>query len=289
MCGGWSNRKELLWTGCKSHSPTLCATWSVGEKVEKLEKKGWIWALGKKGKGWGKGVLVFVFYFSTSNSILFVNILNYFFPSWAWFSHDGSWWMISLSWSQPTSFSFYFSPCLVEEGEWESSWVGISWLANVNPPRLYRWIGMCCCEIYVDSHLWCCLYTIWGKASTYTSLFDTVLENTLKEWSLAVLVDQKLRKQIRNLEDKGLLMQLTQNGGFRIQPRYRNCGGKLHSQQQKVKLRQVLKCNQWTGKTKVHRDPLADGLMIFTDAGKRAACVWQQKGQWYKHLIERQA
>lgn len=39
-----------------------------------------------------------------------------------------------LSWSWAMSFSiFIFSPCPVEEGEWESGWVGFCQLANINP------------------------------------------------------------------------------------------------------------------------------------------------------------
>ena len=77
-----------------------------------------------------------------------------------------------------------------------------------------------------------------------------------------------------------------------IQEALCNYGGKVHSQQPKGKLWQVLRRNQWIERTKVHKDPLADGLTVYTDAGKRtrrAACVWQEKGQWNKHLIEGQA
>lgn len=64
--------------------------------------------------------------------------------------------------------------------------------------------------------------------------------------------------------------------------------GRVHSQQPQGKLWQVLKRNQWIEKPKVRGDPLSDGITVYTDAGRRlrrAACVWQEKGQWCQHII----
>nr|XP_013807668.1 PREDICTED: endogenous retrovirus group K member 113 Pol protein-like [Apteryx mantelli mantelli] len=55
--------------------------------------------------------------------------------------------------------------------------------------------------------------------------------------------------------------------------------GKVHSCQPQGKLWQVLQRNQWIEKSKVSREPLSDGVTVYTDAGKRlrrAACVWKE-------------
>lgn len=67
--------------------------------------------------------------------------------------------------------------------------------------------------------------------------------------------------------------------------------GKVHSQQPKGKLWQILKCNQWLEKTNVLKEPLAEGITVYTDAGKRlcrAAYVWQEKGRWCQHILQGQ-
>ncbi|NWH67961.1 PO113 protein, partial [Geococcyx californianus] len=51
------------------------------------------------------------------------------------------------------------------------------------------------------------------------------------------------------------------------------------------------KRNQWLERPKVQSEPLAEGTTVYTDAGKRlrrAACVWQERGQWCQHIIEGQ-
>ncbi|NXN39736.1 PO113 protein, partial [Rhinoptilus africanus] len=51
------------------------------------------------------------------------------------------------------------------------------------------------------------------------------------------------------------------------------------------------KRNQWMEKNKVTQEPLAKGLTVYTDAGKRhcrAICVWQDKEQWCQHILEGQ-
>ncbi|NXR04288.1 POK19 protein, partial [Sagittarius serpentarius] len=52
------------------------------------------------------------------------------------------------------------------------------------------------------------------------------------------------------------------------------------------------KKNCWIEKPKVQQTPLGDGLVVYTDAGKRqrqAGCVWNHNGQWQKKLIQGQA
>jgi len=59
-------------------------------------------------------------------------------------------------------------------------------------------------------------------------------------------------------------------------------GGRIHSQQPKGKLWHVLKRNQWLEKPRVQEKPLAGGVTVYTDAGKRlrkAVCAWQEGGQ----------
>jgi len=51
----------------------------------------------KKGEGWGEGVLVFAFIAHHSTRLLTGNKLNAFSPSQVAFSHEGEWWVISLS------------------------------------------------------------------------------------------------------------------------------------------------------------------------------------------------
>ena len=54
-------------------------------------------------------------------------------------------------------------------------------------------------------------------------------------------------------------------------------GGRIHSQQPKGKLWQVLKRNQWLEKPRVQEKPLAEGVTVYTDAGRRlrkAVCAW---------------
>ncbi|NXX54365.1 PO113 protein, partial [Scopus umbretta] len=68
--------------------------------------------------------------------------------------------------------------------------------------------------------------------------------------------------------------------------------GKIHSQQPQGKLWQVLARNQWVEKSKVNKEPLPDGVTVYTDAGKRlrrAACVWKQGGKWNQYVIEGQS
>jgi len=68
-------------------------------------------------------------------------------------------------------------------------------------------------------------------------------------------------------------------------------GGRIHSQQPKGKLWQILKRNQWLEKPRVQEKPLAEGVTVYTDAGKRlhkAVCVWQEGGQWCHHMIQGQ-
>jgi len=68
-------------------------------------------------------------------------------------------------------------------------------------------------------------------------------------------------------------------------------GGRIHSQQPKGKLWQVLKRNQWLEKSRGQEKPLAKGVTVYTDAGKKlrkAVCVWQEGGQWCHHMIQGQ-
>jgi len=54
-------------------------------------------------------------------------------------------------------------------------------------------------------------------------------------------------------------------------------GGRIQSQQSKGKLWQVLKRNQWLEKPRVQEKPLAEGVTVYTDAGRRlrkAVCAW---------------
>jgi len=68
-------------------------------------------------------------------------------------------------------------------------------------------------------------------------------------------------------------------------------GGRIHSQPPKGKLWQVLKRNQWPENPRVQEKPLAEGVTIYADAGKRlrkAVCAWQEGGQWCHHMIQGQ-
>jgi len=68
-------------------------------------------------------------------------------------------------------------------------------------------------------------------------------------------------------------------------------GGRTHSQQPKGKLWQVLKCNQWLEKPRVQEKLLAEGVTVYTDAGKRllkAVCAWQEGSQACHHVIQGQ-
>lgn len=67
--------------------------------------------------------------------------------------------------------------------------------------------------------------------------------------------------------------------------------GKVHSQQPQGKLWQILKHNQWLEKPKVTKNPIKEGLTVYTDAGKhsrQATCVWQEKNQWCKKILQGQ-
>jgi len=53
-------------------------------------------------------------------------------------------------------------------------------------------------------------------------------------------------------------------------------GGRIHSQQPKGRLWQFLKHNLWLEKSRVQKEPLAEGITVYTDAGRRlrkAVCV----------------
>ena len=76
-----------------------------------------------------------------------------------------------------------------------------------------------------------------------------------------------------------------------IQEALLSYGGRIHSQQPKGKLWQVLNCNQWLEKPRVQEKPLAEGVTVYTDAGKmlrKAVCAWQEGGQWCHHRIQGQ-
>ena len=70
---------------------------------------------GKKG-GCGEGVFSFAFISLCPFLLLIGNKLNSSSPCQVCFSHDGSWWVISLFLSQPTSFSSHFLTNLLIKG-----------------------------------------------------------------------------------------------------------------------------------------------------------------------------
>jgi len=52
-----------------------------------------------------------------------------------------------------------------------------------------------------------------------------------------------------------------------------------------------LKRNLWLEKSRVQEKPLAEGITVYTDAGRRlrkAVCVWQEGGQWCHRMIQGQ-
>jgi len=68
-------------------------------------------------------------------------------------------------------------------------------------------------------------------------------------------------------------------------------GGRIHSRQPKGRLWQFLKRNLWLEKSRVQKELLAEGITVYTDAGRRlckAVCVWQEGGQWCHHMIQGQ-
>jgi len=68
-------------------------------------------------------------------------------------------------------------------------------------------------------------------------------------------------------------------------------GGRIHSRQPKGRWWQFFKCNLWLEKSRVQKEPLAEGITVYTDAGRRlrnAVCVWQEGDQWCHHMIQGQ-
>jgi len=67
--------------------------------------------------------------------------------------------------------------------------------------------------------------------------------------------------------------------------------GRIHSRQPKGRLWQFLKRSLWLEKSRVQEKPLAEGITVYTDAGRRlckAVCVWQEGDQWCHHMIQGQ-
>lgn len=114
MRGGRSSREELLWTDRKPHSSSFPAPLrgfegklrdSIMNELSKVLEK-----------VMGLGVRCFNLCFLRSQSVLSGNKINCFYLSQISFAHYSKYEAISLSLSQPMSFSSYFLPVLLRGG-----------------------------------------------------------------------------------------------------------------------------------------------------------------------------
>ncbi|NXF41682.1 POK11 protein, partial [Nyctibius bracteatus] len=73
-----------------------------------------------------------------------------------------------------------------------------------------------------------------------------------------------------------------------IQEAFLGYEGRVHSQQSKGRLWQLLRKNQWVERSQVQATPIAGALTVYTDAGKKqrkVVCAWQKDGKWVRHML----